>query len=53
MKIFVGAVFLLPIWYLGNQNQNSTLDLEYDPKAIGKMWKTYFAQGLGCIQQKL
>ena len=53
MKIFVRAVFLLPIWYLGNQNQDLTLGLEYDPKAIGEVSKTHFAQGPSCIQQRL
>ena len=48
-----GPFFSLPTWYLESQGRDSTLGLEYDPKAISEMWKAHFSQGLNCIQQKL
>ena len=53
-KVFIGGSFyLLPIWYLKSQDQDLTLGLDYGPKAIVEVWKVYFAQGPGCIQQRL
>ena len=48
-----GVLYSLPIWYLGSQDQDSTLGLEYGPKAIGEVWKAHLAQGPGCIKQRL
>ena len=50
----VGGDFCsLPTWYLGSQDRDLTLGLEHGPKAICEVWKAHFAQGLGCIQQRL
>ena len=51
INTIVGGIFLsLLTWYLGSQDQDSTLGLKHGPKAIGKAWKAHFAQSSSCIQ---